>query len=60
LLLGDSVDKALKLYAKRHDRIDLTTEDKPVSFRWGEEDGEVAITVSPNGQVSRIEVVAHE
>jgi hypothetical protein len=56
LALGDSADKAVKLYAKKYHKIAPPKDHKLLAFMWGDiEGGGLSATISKTGVVSTLE-----
>ena len=56
LMLGDSVDRAMQIYAKKHQKIATTKDHKLLAFMWGDiQGGGLSATVSKDGVISTLE-----
>lgn len=57
LALGDSTDKAMRLYAKKYHKIATPKDRKVLAFMWSDiQGGGLSATVSKSGAVSTLEV----
>jgi hypothetical protein len=55
LVLGDSIDRAMKLYAKKYHKVAMPKDHKIVVFKWGDGITEVSVDVQKDGTISSIE-----